>query len=65
MGNQIKHYRTISAETPFTLAELEAFCATLRAHNCDGDTCINANYKVTLNVRIDEPLLTPVQLKAL
>lgn len=64
MPSGIAHYRTLEARTPFTLAQLETFCATLRAHNVGGDQAIDCNYQITLSVRISEPLLTPQQLKA-
>lgn len=65
MPSGIAHYRTLEAKTPFTLAQLETYCATLRAQNVDGDQTIDCNYQVTLSVRISEPLLTPRQLAAL
>jgi len=61
----VEHFRTLRARPPFTLNALEAFCATLRAHDVDGEQEIRCEYQVTLQVRIDEPLLTPTQLRAM
>ena len=61
----VEHYRMLIARPPFTLNALEAFCATLRAHDVDGEQVINADYDIPLKVRIDEPLLTPTQLRAM
>jgi hypothetical protein len=55
--NQMKHYRTLSLDTPFTLEALETYCAALRAQQCLGDTAINCTYAVTLRVQIQEPIL--------
>ena len=60
----IKHYRTLSATTPFTLSQLESFCTTLRLHGIDGDQKIYCSYQVELSVKIDEPLVSPQQLRS-
>jgi len=53
----INHFRQLELKTPFTLADLETFCATLRHHQLAGDYKISCNYQVELWVRIQEPVL--------
>jgi hypothetical protein len=65
VSGQIEHYRMLTAKTPFSLGELEAYCATLRAHQLTADTRIDCSYQVTLSVRLNEALISPAQLRAL
>lgn len=60
------HYRTIALKgEKFTLSDLESFCATLRAHDITGEETIYSSYEIVLSVKVTEPLLTPIQLKAI